>query len=77
MDLSPVLSVASPFFRDIHHDLIQHFQETVIRREYCLGFCNFPQLPVKSLNCVCCINQAATACGLRCEPIIAALTDDR
>lgn len=30
MDLSLILSVASPFFRDIHHVQIQHFQETVI-----------------------------------------------
>ena len=50
MDLSPILSMSSPFFRDIHHGQIQHFQETLIRREYRLGFRDLPQLPVKSLD---------------------------
>ena len=50
MDLPPILSVTCPFFRDIHHGQIQHFQETLIGREYRLRFRNLPQLPVKSLN---------------------------
>ncbi len=31
MDLSPVLPVTGPFFRDIHGCQIQHFQKAVIR----------------------------------------------
>ena len=59
MDLSPILSVSSPFFRDIHHGQIQHFQETLIRREYRLRFRDLPQLPVKSLDGIRGIDQAA------------------
>ena len=33
MDLSPVLPVTGPFFRDIHGCQIQHFQKAVIRRK--------------------------------------------
>ena len=50
MDLPPILSVSGPFFRDIHHGQIQHFQETLIGREYRLRFRDLPQLPVKSLD---------------------------
>ena len=34
MDLSPVLAVACPFLRDIHHCQIQHFQQAVVGRKY-------------------------------------------
>lgn len=50
MDLPPILSVSGPFFRDIHHGQIQHFQEALIGREYRLRFRDLPQLLVKSLD---------------------------
>ena len=59
MNLSPVLTVASPFLRDVHHGQIQHFQETVIGWKYRLGFCDFSKLTVKSLDCVSRIDPAA------------------
>ena len=46
MDLPPILTMTCPFFRDVDHGQIQHFQQAVIRREnrFCLG--HFPKLPV-------------------------------
>ena len=38
MDLSPVLPVSGPFFRDIHGCQIRHFQKAVIRRKNRLAF---------------------------------------
>ena len=57
MDLSPVLPVSGPFFRDIHGCQIQHFQKAVIRRKYRLAFSHFPELAVESFNGICGINQ--------------------
>jgi hypothetical protein len=59
MDLSPVLTMAGPFFRDINHGQIQHFQQGVIRWKYGLGFRYFPELTVKTLNRVGCVDQTA------------------
>ena len=50
MDLSPILPVSGPFFRDIHGCQIQHFQKAVIRRKYRLAFSHFPELAIESLN---------------------------
>lgn len=58
MDPSPILSMVSPFFRDIHHAQIQHFQETVIGKEHCFGFCDLSQLSVKSPDGIHSIDQA-------------------
>ena len=33
VDDGPVLTTAGPFFRDVQHDQIQHFQQTVISGE--------------------------------------------
>lgn len=44
MDLPPILAVTGPFFRDVYHRQIQHFQEAVIGGKYGLGFRHFPQL---------------------------------
>ena len=41
-DLPPILTVACPFFCDIHHRKIQHFQKAVIRREDCFALGHFP-----------------------------------
>ena len=56
MDLSPVLPVSGPFFRDIHGCQIQHFQKAVIRRKYRLAFSHFPELAVESFNGICGVN---------------------
>lgn len=50
MNLSPILTMASPFFRNIYHSKIQHFQKTFIGRKYGFGFCDLPALTVKSLH---------------------------
>lgn len=44
MDLSPVLPVTGPFFRDIHGCQIQHFQKAVIRRKNRFAFGHFPEM---------------------------------
>lgn len=59
MDAAPVLPPTCPLFRNIHHRQIQHFQQTVVRRENALGFCDLPQLPVKALDRVRGIDQTA------------------
>ena len=59
MDLSPVLPVTGPFFRDIHGCQIQHFQKAVIRRKNRLAFGHFPELAVESFNVICGINQTS------------------
>lgn len=57
MDLIPILSVICPFFRNIYHSQIQHFQEAVIRGKYSLAFCDFPELTVKSPDGICGVDQ--------------------
>ena len=56
---APVLPPAGPFLRNIHHRRIEHLEQTVIRREdrFCLG--HFPELPVKALDRIGRIDQAA------------------
>ncbi len=49
---SPVLSAAGPFFRDIQHGQIQHFQQAVVRGRNSLGFCHFAKLTVEAFYCV-------------------------
>lgn len=59
MDAAPILSVTCPLFRNIHHRQIQHFQQTVVCQENALGFCDLPQLPIKTFNRVRGIDQTA------------------
>ena len=59
MDLSPVLPVTGPFFRDIHGCQIQHFQKAVIRRKNRFAFGHFPELTVEAFNGICGVNQAS------------------
>lgn len=59
VDHVPFLPPASPFFRNIHHGQIQHFQQAVIRREYRLFPGHFPKLPVEALDRVGRIDQVA------------------
>ena len=59
MDHTPVLPTSGPLFRNVYHGQIQHFQQTVIRREYGFGFRHLAELPVEPLNCVGGIDQPA------------------
>ena len=59
MDAALILPPTRPLFRNIHHRQIQHFQQTVICREDALGFCDFPQLPIKAFDRVRGIDQTA------------------
>ena len=45
---APILAAACPFLRYVHHGKIEHFQQTVICREYGLGLCHLAQLPVEA-----------------------------
>ena len=57
MNLLPILPVSSPFFCDIHHGQIQHFQKTVIRRKYRFGFGDLSDLTIKSFDGIGSIDQ--------------------
>lgn len=59
MNLSPILTVSRPFLGNVYHGQIQHFQQTVMRREYGFGFRHLAELPVEPLNCVGGIDQPA------------------
>ena len=50
MDQAPVLTASSPFFANIYHGQIQHFQQAVIGRKHGFGFCHLAQLAVNTLN---------------------------
>jgi len=49
---SPILSPSGPFFSDIHHCQVQHFQEAVIRGEYRLAFGHFAELAIESFDSI-------------------------
>lgn len=82
-DLSPVLTVSCPFFRDVHGCQIQHFQKAVIGWKYGLALGHFSELTVKSFNRICCINQASYGfwileiSGKRCPVIMRGFVDFR
>lgn len=59
MNLTPVLAVAGPFLRDIHHRQIQHFYQTIVRGKYGLRVCHFSQLAFEFLNRMSRINQVS------------------
>ena len=48
VDAAPVLTAASPFFRDVLHSQIKHFEKAVISRKYGLCLSHFLQLPVEA-----------------------------
>ena len=58
IDDAPVLPPPRPFFRDIYHGQIKHFQETFVRREnrFCLG--HFSELAFEALNGISGIDQS-------------------
>ena len=64
MDHTPVLAASGPFFGNVHHGQIQHFQQAVIGWEYrfCLG--DLAKLAVESLNGVGGIDQPPYFLGI-------------
>lgn len=64
MDQAPVLTATSPFFSNVHHGQIQHFQQAVISRKHGFGFCHLAQLAVKSFNGVSGVDQAPYLLGI-------------
>ena len=49
--------LSGPFFRDIHHGQIQHFQQAVVGGEHGFGFCHLAQLAVEALDGIGGVNQ--------------------
>ena len=64
MDQAPVLMAISPFFGNVYHGQIQHFQQAVISRKLGFGFCHLAQLAVKSFNGVSGVDQASYLLGI-------------
>ena len=54
-----IFSTSCPFFCDIHHSQIQHFQQAIIRWEYRLSFGDLAQLAVEILNGIRGVNKCA------------------
>ena len=59
MDLTPILSAAGPFFRNIRHCQIEHFEKAVIGRKYRPALRDFTELPVESFDRIRGVNQSA------------------
>ena len=57
VDAAPVLTAASPFFRDVLHSQIQHLEKAVICRKYGLGFGDLLQLSIEAFYGIGCIDQ--------------------
>lgn len=49
VDTAPILTASCPFFSDVLHSQIQHFEKAVIGRKYGLCLSHFLQLAVKAL----------------------------
>ena len=50
VDTAPVLTAACPFFCDVLHSQIKHFEKAVISRKYGLGFGDLLQLAIEAFN---------------------------
>lgn len=59
MDKPLFLAATCPLFSDVYHGQIQHFQCSLVRREYRFGLGNFAQLTIEILNGVCGVNKSA------------------
>ena len=64
VDQTPVLPPSGPFFRNIHHSQIQHFQQAVIGRKDGFSFGYLAELAVKALNGVGGVDQSAYLLGV-------------
>ena len=47
---APILPSSGPFFRNVHHGQIQHFQQAIIGRKDGFGLGNLAELAIKALN---------------------------
>ena len=50
VDHTPVLPLACPFFRNVRHGKIGHFEQTVIGRKHRFGFRDLAKLTVERLD---------------------------
>ena len=64
VDQAPILSAASPLFRDVHHSQIQHFQKAVIGWEHGFSLGHLAKLTVESLNGIGRVNQPPHFLGI-------------
>ena len=64
MDQAPILSAASPLFRDVHHGQIQHFQKAVIGWEHGFSFGHLAKLTIEFLNGIGRVNQPPHFLGI-------------
>ena len=60
---APVHAPSRPFFRNVHHRQLQHFQKTVVGWEYGFRFGHLPQLTVEAFDGIRGINQPADGVG--------------
>lgn len=56
---APVLPPPGPFLRDVGHCQVQHFQQTVVRRENRPCFCHLSELTVEALDNICRVNESS------------------
>ena len=61
---APILSPPGPFFRNVHHGQIQHFQQAVISGKHRFGLGHLAELAVETLNCVGGVDQPAYLLGI-------------
>ena len=64
MNLPPVLASASPFFGNIYHGEVEHFEQAVVSRENAFVFGDFSELTVESLDGIGRINQGSDFFGV-------------
>ena len=61
---APILPSSGPFFRNVHHGQIQHFQQAVISGKHRFGLGHLAELAVETLNCVGGVDQPAYLLGI-------------
>ena len=64
VDQAPVLPPSGPFFGNVHHSQIQHFQQAVICGKDGFGFGHLAQLAIEALNGVGGVDQPAHLLGV-------------
>ena len=64
VDQAPILPPPGPFFRNVHHGQIQHFQQAVISGKHRFGLGHLAQLAIKPLNGIGGVDQPAYLLGI-------------
>ena len=64
VDQAPILPTSGPFFRNVHHGQIQHFQQAVISGKHQFGLGHLAELAVETLNGVGGVDQPAYLLGV-------------